>query len=180
MRPRRGTQINFRNEEAATKAFHGQFKEVFDRQLPSLRAKIMRLPFVAALLAALSAPAHTECLPSAKAVWSADPGSHATWRLRLPGHEGTKCWYSGSGRKVTNADASRDAAHEIKTVSATAVPIPRPRSQGALADSERAPLPAVAEPASAGEARSILMWGRPMRIDAMWEELFMGRERGAK
>jgi hypothetical protein len=30
LRPRRGAQINFRNEKAATKAFHGQFKEVFD------------------------------------------------------------------------------------------------------------------------------------------------------
>ncbi len=141
----------------------------------------MRVPLIlAAFIATASSANAVECLPSASAVWSAHPGSHATWRLRLPGHEGTKCWYSGSGRKVTNADASRDAAHEIKTVSATAVPIPRPRSQGALADSERAPLPAVAEPASAGEARSILMWGRPMRIDAMWEELFMGRERGAK
>jgi len=26
---------------------------------------------------------------------------------------------------------------------------------------------------------SILIWGRPMRIDATWEELFAGRERGA-
>jgi hypothetical protein len=60
-----------------------------------------------------------------------------------------------------------------------AVPVPRPRSQDTLADTERAPLPFV-EPASAGEAKSILMWGAPMRIDATWEELFAGRERRAE
>jgi hypothetical protein len=54
-----------------------------------------------------------------------------------------------------------------------------PRSQDTLADTERAPLPFV-EPASAGEAKSILMWGAPMRIDATWEELFAGRERRAE
>jgi hypothetical protein len=152
----------------------------FYRQHLSLRAKIMRLALIltAAAFVAVASTAHTECLSSASAVWSAHPGSHAIWRLRLPGHEGTKCWYSASVRKVTNADASRDAAHEIRTVSATAIPIPRPRSQDAPADSERASLPAVGEPASAGEARSILMWGRPMRIDDTWEELFAGRERG--
>jgi len=36
------------------------------------------------------------------------------------------------------------------------------------------------EPASAGEAKSMLMWGAPMRIDATWEELFAGRERRAE
>jgi hypothetical protein len=61
---------------------------------PSLRAKIMRLPLIAAVLIALSAPAHAECLPLAKAVRSAHRGSHATWRLRLPGHVGTKCWFA--------------------------------------------------------------------------------------
>jgi hypothetical protein len=25
---------------------------------------------------------------------AAHPGSHATWRLRLPGHQGTKCWFA--------------------------------------------------------------------------------------
>jgi hypothetical protein len=31
-----------------------------------------------------------------------------------------------------------------------------------------------------GEARSILIWGAPMRIDATWEDLFTGRERRAE
>ena len=99
------------------------------------------------------------------------------WRLQLPGHEGTKCWYAGSKSKVMDSDASRDAAHEITTVSTTAVPLPRPRSQDALSDTERGPLP---EPASAGAARSILIWGRPVQLDPTWEEIFATRERGAR
>src|SRR6516165_1829731 len=90
-----------------------------------------------------------------------------TWRLRLPGHEGEKCWFAASKSKVTNADASRDAGHEIRPVSATSVPLPRPRSQDTLADAERGPL-------------SILIWGRPMGVDATWEEMFAGRARGAE
>src|SRR6266849_604348 len=97
----------------------------------------MRVPLVLTVLIATASTAHAECLSSADAVWAAHPGSHAMWRLRLPGHEGTKCWYSASERKVTNADASSDAVHEIRTVSATAVPLPRPRSQDALSDTER-------------------------------------------
>jgi hypothetical protein len=42
-------------------------------------------------------------------------------------------------------------------------------------------LPVLANPASAGDARSILViWGKPMRIDATWEEMFAGRERRAE
>jgi hypothetical protein len=65
-------------------------------------------------------------------------------------------------------------------VGATAVPRPRPQLQDILAETERPPLPASAEPTSAGEARSILMWGAPMRMDAMWEEVFARRERRAE
>jgi hypothetical protein len=107
-------------------------------------------------------------------VWRDRFLSHPMWRLQLPRHEGTKCWYAGSKGKVMDADASRDAAHEITTVSATAVPLPRPRSQDALSDTERGPLP---EPASAGAARSILIWGRPVQLDPTWEEIFARRER---
>src|SRR6266404_7752892 len=64
----------------------------------------MRVVFIAAMLAALSVPARSECLRSADAVWNAHPGSHATWRLRLPGHEGTKCWFANSS---TNLSAPR-------------------------------------------------------------------------
>jgi hypothetical protein len=135
----------------------------------------MRLPIITAMLVALSVPAHAECLPSAKAVWSAHPGSYPKWRLRVPGHGGQQCWYAASEGKVTDADASRSAGHEITPVGATAVPLPRPRSQEAPAETEREPLSA-AKSAWEGEARSILMWGTPMQIDATWEELFSARE----
>src|SRR5258706_14207205 len=141
----------------------------------------MRVVFIAAMLAALSVPARSECLRSADAVWAAHRGSHATWRLRLPGHEGTKCWFASSReRKGSDADASTDAADKIRAVSAMAIPRPRPRSQDTLAETERAPLPPSAKPASTDERRSILIWGTPMRIDPTWEELFAGRERRAE
>jgi hypothetical protein len=66
-------------------------------------------------------------------------------------------------------------AHEIRPETAVAVPRPRPRVQDTLVDAERAPLPA-----PAGEARSILIWGKPMRIDPTWEEVFTRRERRAE
>jgi hypothetical protein len=135
------------------------------------------LLILSAFTAMASAAHATECLSSASAVWTAHPGSHATWRLQLPGHEGEKCWFASSSEgKGTHVGASKDPAHEI---SAKAVPVPRPHSQDTLADTERALLPFV-EPASAGGAKSILMWGAPMRIDDTWEELFAGRERRAE
>jgi hypothetical protein len=178
-----------------------------------------RIPFILILTGfiTIASAAHaTECLSSADAVWAAHPGSHATWRLQLPGHVGEKCWFaSPRERKGTDADASTDSAHEIKTASAIPVPVPRPRlqdtlaetdrarvrsaddsrdadreirpvsvmalprphSQDTLAPTEREPLPAFAKPTSASDARSILMWGTPMQIDATWEEMFAGRER---
>src|SRR5260221_1433069 len=54
----------------------------------------MRVLLIAAVLAALSLPARSECLSSASAVWAVHPGSHPNWRLRLPGHIGEKCWYA--------------------------------------------------------------------------------------
>src|SRR5467141_3842564 len=54
----------------------------------------MRVLLIAAVLAALSLPARSECLSSASAVWAVHPGSHPNWRLRLPGHVGEKCWYA--------------------------------------------------------------------------------------
>src|SRR5258706_6543409 len=54
----------------------------------------MRVLLVAAILAALSLPARSECLSSASAVRAVHPGSHPNWRLRLPGHIGEKCWYA--------------------------------------------------------------------------------------
>jgi hypothetical protein len=146
-----------------------------------MRVSLRVLLILTAFIAMASAAHATECLSSASAVWAAHPGSHATWRLRLPGHEGEKCWFtSPSESKVKHADVSRDTAHEITTVSAKFVPVPRPRSQDTLADTERTPLPAFAKPISAGEARAILMWGSPMQIDAAWEDIFTKRERSAE
>jgi len=52
--------------------------------------------FALALIAfiAMASTAHAECLLSADAVWAAHPGSHAMWRMQLPGHVGEKCWYA--------------------------------------------------------------------------------------
>jgi hypothetical protein len=138
----------------------------------------MRVPLVLAVFIATASTADAECLSSAEAVWAAHPGSHAMWRLRLPGHIGEKCWYAAS--KAMQTDARRDVGDEIAAVSAIAVPRPRPRLRDTLAETEPAPLPASAKPTSAGEARSILMWGALMRIDATWDELFAGRERRAE
>jgi hypothetical protein len=137
----------------------------------------MRVLLIATFVVALSVPARSECLSSASAVWAVHPGSHAMWWRRMPGHIGEKCWYASSSEgKETSPSAARDSVLEI---SAKAVPVPRPRSQDPLADTERPPSSALA-PASAGEARSILMWGAPMRIDATWDELFAKRERRAE
>jgi hypothetical protein len=102
------------------------------------------------------------------------------WRLRLPGHIGEKCWYAAIKRTAMQTDAPRDVGDEIAPVSAITIPRPRPRLQDTPAETERVPLPALAEPTSAGETRSILMWGAPMRIDATWNELFEVRERRAE
>ena len=143
----------------------------------------MRVPLIlAAFIATASSANAVECLPSASAVWSAHPGSHATWRLRLPGHERTQCWFArGSAslqapriRQVVDSPRGAEAdpradgqttrtSSQVKT-SAAAGP---DESQHALAPTERAPL-------------SILIWGTPMRIDPTWEEIFTMRERGAK
>ena len=140
----------------------------------------MRVPLVLAVFIATASTAHAECLSSAEAVWAAHPGSHAMWRLRMPGHIGEKCWYAPSKSEEMQTDVPRNVGSEIAPVSAIAVPRPRPRSQNGPTDSEREPSRAFANPASAGDARSILIWGAPMRIDATWEELFAGRERRAE
>jgi hypothetical protein len=140
----------------------------------------MRVSLVLTVFIATASTAHAECLSSAEAVWAAHPGSHAMWRLRLPGHIGEKCWYAASKSTAMQTDAPRDVGDETAPVSAITIPRSRPRLQDTLAETERAPLPPLAKPASAGEARSILMWGVPMRIDATWDELFAGRERRAE
>jgi hypothetical protein len=79
---------------------------------------------------------------------------------------------------VTGADDSRDASREIEPVSVMASP-PLPPSQETLSATERAP-PAAAKSDSTGGARSILIWGRPMGLDAAWEEIFTRRARAAE
>jgi hypothetical protein len=140
----------------------------------------MRVPLIFTAFIAMASTANAECLPTAEAVWAAHPGSHAMWRLRLPGHIGEKCWYAASKSREMQTDAPRDIGYQIAPMSAIAVPRPRPRSQNGPTDSEREPSRAFANPASAGDARSILIWGAPMRIDAAWDELFAGRERRAE
>jgi hypothetical protein len=140
----------------------------------------MRVPLVVAVFIATASTAHAECLSSAEAVWAAHPGSHAMWRLRMPGHIGEKCWYAPSKSEEMQTDAPRNVGSEIAPASAIAVPRPRPQLQGTLAETERAPLPASAKPASTGEAKSILIWGTPIRIDPTWDELFTRRERRAE
>jgi hypothetical protein len=142
----------------------------------------MRVLLIAAILAALSLPARSECLSSASAVWAVHPGSHPNWRLRLPGHVGEKCWYA---KNSTNLPAPRaqqvvdsprrpevdrqtdgQAQQASSPVKASAAAGPD-ESQRALPPHERAPL-------------SILIWGRPTQIDPTWDEIFARRERRAE
>src|SRR5215470_11303340 len=64
----------------------------------------VRAVALAAFIATASSAHAAECLSSASAVWNVHPGSHATWRLRLPGHEGTKCWFA---KRTMNPSAPR-------------------------------------------------------------------------
>jgi len=47
-----------------------------------------------------SAAAADDCLPSAKAVHSAHPGSHAMWSDLIPGHKGERCYFAKTRRPV--------------------------------------------------------------------------------
>jgi hypothetical protein len=148
------------------------------------------VPLILTASISITSAAHTtECLSSASAVWAAHPGSHATWRLRLPGHEGTRCWFARGSSDLSAprvrqvADSRRKAAYEeadrrtpeptigaSSPVKASAVDAPgesaaRSTSQDTLLPTERGPL-------------SILVWaGRPMHIDSTWEDVFAARER---
>jgi hypothetical protein len=81
---------------------------------------------------------------------------------------------------VAGTDDSRDASREIAPMSVTVRP-PLPPSQETLSTTEHAPPPALAKPDSTtGGAKSILIWGRPMGLDATWEEIFTRRERATE
>jgi hypothetical protein len=120
---------------------------------------------------AMTSTAHAECLSSAGAVWNAHPGSHATWRLRLAGHEGTKCWFA-RGPKIVQAPRFRQVADS-----------PRVRAAERRTDGHESPARLESEQISPSDGRgppSILLWGRPLRIDPTWEDLFERRARGAE
>jgi hypothetical protein len=122
-------------------------------------------------LIATTSTAPAECLSSAGAVWSAHPGSHATWRLRLAGHQGTKCWFA-RGPKIVQAPRIRQAADS-----------PRARAAERRTDGHEGPARLELEeisPSGGGGPPSILLWGRPLRIDPTWEDLFERRARGAE
>ena len=79
---------------------------------------------------------------------------------------------------VTGAGDSRAASRDIEPMTAV-VPPRLPPSQEVLSATEHAPPPASAKPDSTtGGAKSILLWGRPMGLDATWEEIFTRREHG--
>src|SRR5262249_8457884 len=117
-----------------------------------------------------SSAADAECLSSAKAVWVAHPGSHATWRMR----DETKCWSAGfpAGhvrRHDPGTDGQAQARSRARPLAADAPgeSPARPQSQENSAPPDRG-------------SPSILIWGRPMSIDKTWEEFFTRRERGAE
>jgi hypothetical protein len=142
---------------------------------------------VTAFIAMASTADTTECLSSASAVWSAHPGSHATWRLRLPGHEGTKCWIArGSADlsvpRVRQIESPRGAVYEeadrrtleptVRASGRKASAVDAPGESAARSTSQDTLLPTEHGPLS------ILVWaGRPMHIDSTWEDVFAARER---
>jgi hypothetical protein len=80
---------------------------------------------------------------------------------------------------VTGDDYSTDSSRKIEPMSVM-VPLPHPRSQEILSATEHEPPPPSAKPDSTSGARSILIWGRPMGLDAAWEEIFARRTRAAE
>jgi hypothetical protein len=140
----------------------------------------MRVLLIAAVLAALSVPARSECLSSASAVWAVHPGSHPNWRLRLPGHVGKKCWYAKNStnlqeRRVHDSPRTTEfdprADGRTKRVSSEAASTADEPTETVRSESQETWPPQQRGPTS------ILIWGRPMGLDAAWQEIFMRRER---
>jgi hypothetical protein len=146
----------------------------------------MRVLLIVAILAALSVSARSECLSSASAVWAAHPGSHPSWRLRLPGHVGKKCWYAKNStnlppsqvpeRRVQDSprttESDRRAAGQTKRVSSEAkAPAADQANEAVRSESQETWPPQQRGPTS------ILIWGKPMGLDAEWQEIFVRRER---
>ncbi len=147
----------------------------------------MRVLLVAAILAALSLPARSECLSSASAVRAVHPGSHPNWRLRLPGHIGEKCWYA---KNSTNLPAPQVQERRFQDSPRRMEFDPRADGQTKRVSSEvkasradqpnETPARSESQETSPLQQRgptSILIWGRPMGLDAEWQEIFARRER---
>src|SRR6267154_3922375 len=146
----------------------------------------MRVLLIAAVLAALSLPARSECLSSASAVWAVHPGSHPNWRLRLPGHVGEKCWYA---KNSTNLPAPQVQERRVQDSPRRTESDPRADGQTKRVSREVKPSTAdqpnetarsesqeTSPPQQRGPT-SILIWGKPMGLDpAMARNL---REAGA-
>jgi hypothetical protein len=146
----------------------------------------MRVLLIVTFVAGLSVPARSECLSSASTVWAVHPGSHPHWRLRLPGHVGEKCWYAKNSsnlpaprvqeRRVqdsprrTGSDPQADDQTERVSSDAKASADDQPEDTARSESGESWPL-------QRGGPTSILIWGRPMGLDAAWQEIFMRRER---
>src|SRR5262249_53676222 len=105
-------------------------------------AALMLALFV--LLNFLVFPASSEelCLDSAQAVREASPGAWPTWGLRVPGHEGHRCWFPGVGRRAQDrravAESVSSAHRRVGSIPAMRnIPIPRDRlGSGAPIDEE--------------------------------------------
>jgi hypothetical protein len=144
----------------------------------------MRVLLIAVILAALSVSARSECLSSASAVWAVHPGSHPNWRLRLPGHVGEKCWY---GKNSTNLPAPQVQERRVQDLSRRPESDPRADGQTKRVSSEAKASAAdppnetvrsgSQETSQQRGPTSILIWGRPMGLDAAWQEIFVRRER---
>jgi hypothetical protein len=81
---------------------------------------------------------------------------------------------------TTGASDSRDASRDIEPMSVMVAP-PLPPSQETLSATAHAAPPTSAKPDSTTSgAKSILIWGKPMGLDAAWEEIFTRRERAAE
>jgi hypothetical protein len=143
------------------------------------RGCIMRVFLTVAILAALSVSARSECLSSASAVWAVHPRSHPKWTLRPPGHEGRKCWYAKNSiqeRRIqdsprrTESDLRADGQPERLSGEANASAADQSN------ETVRSESPKTWPPQQRGPT-SILIWGRPMGLDAEWQEIFVRRER---
>jgi hypothetical protein len=149
----------------------------------------MRVLLIATFVAALSVPALSECLSSANAVWAAQPGSYPKWRLRLPGHVGEKCWYA---KNSTNLRAPQVQERRVQDSPSRTESDVRPGDQTKRVSSEVKASAAdqpdetarsesqETSPLQQSRSTSILIWGRPMGLDATWQEMFARRERRAE